>query len=119
VAPAEELHKQLLTREEEMVWREDALAVREEKARIFDMALVKVSADLDAEQAKLRLFINSTSTRCKHTLDLDKMLGEKKVQLHGKEGDLDLREVVLAVVQFRGLNPRDNLKEMMELQRCL
>jgi hypothetical protein len=32
----------------------------------------------------------STSTRCVHTLNLEKMLGEKKVLLDEKEQDLDL-----------------------------
>jgi hypothetical protein len=44
-----ELQEQLLACEEELMWREEAVAMREEKARIFEMALVKVSADLNAE----------------------------------------------------------------------
>jgi hypothetical protein len=49
---AEELQEQLLTREEELTWREEALTMREEKSKITKKALVKVSADLDAERAK-------------------------------------------------------------------
>jgi hypothetical protein len=36
------------------------------------------------------------TTRAKHSLDLDKMLGEKKVELDGREHDLNLREAMLA-----------------------
>jgi hypothetical protein len=39
----------LLAWEEELTRREEALATREEKARISERALAKVSADLDAE----------------------------------------------------------------------
>jgi hypothetical protein len=45
----EELQEQLLAWVEELMQREEALIVREEKARIFEMALGKVSADLDAK----------------------------------------------------------------------
>jgi hypothetical protein len=41
----------------------------------------------------------------KHSLDLDKMLGEKKIELDGREWDMGLREVALVEVQFRRLNP--------------
>jgi hypothetical protein len=47
--------------------QEEALAIRLEKARISKMALVKVSADLDAAQEKTEAQIKSTSTRCKRT----------------------------------------------------
>jgi hypothetical protein len=40
----------------------------------------------------------------KHSLDLNMKLGEKKVDLDGREWDMNLREVVLAEVQTRGLN---------------
>jgi hypothetical protein len=50
------------------------------------MALVKVSADLDVEWAKTEAtrkeYLNKMeayTTRAKHTLGLDKMLGENKV----------------------------------------
>jgi hypothetical protein len=33
----------------DLTWQEEALATWEEKAKIFEKALVKVSADLDAE----------------------------------------------------------------------
>jgi hypothetical protein len=36
------------------------------------------------------------TARAKHSLSLDKILGEKKVKLDGRERDLDLRESVLA-----------------------
>jgi hypothetical protein len=56
-----------------------------------------------------------THTACaKHSLGLDKMLGEKKVELDGRERDLSLREAVLAEVRSQGLNPQDNHEELME-----
>jgi hypothetical protein len=42
------------------------------------------------------------------------MLGEKKVELDGRERDLSLREAVLAEVRSQGLNPQDNHEELME-----
>jgi hypothetical protein len=50
------------------------------------------------------------------------MLMEMKVQLNGKERDLNLHEAALVEAQFQGLNPRVNCEELMELvelQRCL
>jgi hypothetical protein len=41
-------------REEELTGREEALAAWAEKARISEKALVKVSANLDAEWAKAK-----------------------------------------------------------------
>jgi hypothetical protein len=35
------------------------------------------------------------ATHARHSLGLDKMLGEKKVELNGREQDLDLREATL------------------------
>jgi hypothetical protein len=56
-----------------------------------------------------------THTACaKHSLGLDKMLGEKKIELDGRERDLSLREAVLAEVRSQGLNPQDNHEELME-----
>jgi hypothetical protein len=59
-------------------------------------ALVKVSANLDAEQAKTKNThheylgkMRAHTDHTKHTLNLDKMLGEKKVQLD-EEWDLAL-----------------------------
>jgi hypothetical protein len=94
-ATAEVLQELLLTREEVLtVW---------EKTRISEKALTMVSADVDVEQAKAEAtrqeYLNKmvANTTCvKHSLGLDKMLGEKKVELNGKEWDLDLREAVLA-----------------------
>jgi hypothetical protein len=62
------------------------------------------------------------TAHAKHSLGHDKMLWEKKVELDGREWDLDLREAVLAKVQTRGLNPcdnRDELLEFIELRRLL
>jgi hypothetical protein len=96
--------------------------VREEKARISKMALVKVSVGLDVEWAKAEAtcqdYLDKTQVhmaRAKHTLGLDKMLGLKMVQLDGKERDLDLHEVALEEVHSWGLNPRGNHEEIMEL----
>jgi hypothetical protein len=77
--------------EEDLTQREEALATREEKARISEKALTKVSADLDAERAKAEAtqkeYINkmeAQATHTKHSLNPDKMLGEKKVELNGR-----------------------------------
>jgi hypothetical protein len=62
------------------------------------------------------------TTHAKQSLGLNKMLGEKKVELKGRERDLVLREAALAEAHTRGLNPRDNhdeLMEFVELQRLL
>jgi hypothetical protein len=61
-AAAEELQEQLLAREEELTRREESLVARE-KVKIFEKALVKVSANLDAERVKARLLGKSISTR--------------------------------------------------------
>jgi hypothetical protein len=116
---AEELQEQLLTREEELTWREEALTMREEKSKITKKALVKVSADLDAERAKTEAtrqeYLDKMwayTDHAKHTLSLDKILEEKKVQLDEKGQDLALRE---AETHARGLDPWDNQEELMEL----
>jgi hypothetical protein len=54
------------------------------------------------------------TTHAKHSLGLDKMLGEKKVELDGRERDLNLLEAALVEAQSRGLNPWDNHEELME-----
>jgi hypothetical protein len=45
------------------------------------------------------------TARAKHSLGLDKMLGEKKAKLDRRERDLGLHEAVLAEAWSRGLNP--------------
>jgi hypothetical protein len=45
------------------------------------------------------------TTRVKPSLDLNKMLGEKKVELDRRELDLNLCGVTLAKAQSQGLNP--------------
>jgi hypothetical protein len=109
------LQEHLLVREE-LSWREEALVAREEKA------LVYVSSDLDAEWAKAEATqkeyldkMEAHTSRTKNSLDLDKMLGEKKVQLDEREQDLDLHEVALVEAQSWGLNPQDNCEELMEI----
>jgi hypothetical protein len=54
------------------------------------------------------------TTHAKHSLGLDKMLGEKKVELDGRERDLNLLAAALVEAQSRGLNPWDNHEELME-----
>jgi hypothetical protein len=106
----EELQEQLLMWEEELTQREGFLAAWE-KATISEKALVKVSADLDVERAKTKatrqeyhskMCMHTTHT--KHTLNFDKMLSDKKVQLHKTERQLAQREVALMEAQARGLN---------------
>jgi hypothetical protein len=69
---------------------------------VSEKALAKVNPNLGVEQAKAtrKEYLEKMAAhtaRAKHSLGLDKMLGEKKVELDGrKERDLDLREVVLA-----------------------
>jgi hypothetical protein len=46
------------------------------------------------------------TTRAKHSLDLDKTMGEKKVELDGRERGLELHEAVLAKAQTQGLHLR-------------
>jgi hypothetical protein len=87
---------------EELTRWEEILLVREEKAEISKKVVVKVSADLDAEWAKAEatrkeyLDKMEAHTACtNNSLSLDNMLGEKKVQLDGREWDPDLREAAL------------------------
>jgi hypothetical protein len=76
--------------------------MREEKARISEKTLAKVSADLNAVRAKAEVTqkeyldkMEAHTTHAKHSLSLDKMLGEKKVEFNGIERDLNLREAAL------------------------
>jgi hypothetical protein len=68
------------------MWREEALTAREEKAMISKKALFMVSTDPNADQVKAEAtrseYLHNTETpiaHTKHSLGLDKMLGEKKV----------------------------------------
>jgi hypothetical protein len=74
----------------------------EEKARIFEKALVKVSSDLYTKRVKTKAThqeyldkMRAHTDHGKHTLVLDKMLGEKKALLDEKEWDLILWEAAL------------------------
>jgi hypothetical protein len=54
-------------------------------------------------------------TTCgKLVLDLDKILVEKKLELDGKERDLELRTGALAEAQAWGHNPQDNHDKSVE-----
>jgi hypothetical protein len=93
----------------------------EEAAGISKKALAKVSADLDTEQAKARATpkeyldkMAAHTTHAKHSLGLDKILGEKKVELNDWDWDLELCEAVQAEAQTWGHNPWDNHDELME-----
>jgi hypothetical protein len=106
VAMAEELQEQLLAWEEELTRREEALAAWEERVRISEKALAQVSVDLDAERAKAEATrkeyldkMEVHTAHAKHSLNLDKMLGEKKVKLDRREQDLSLCAVVLVEAQ--------------------
>jgi hypothetical protein len=46
------------------------------------------------------------TTRAKHSVDLDKTMGEKKVELDGRERGLELHEAVLAEAQTQVLHLR-------------
>jgi hypothetical protein len=79
------------------------------------MAPVKVSADLDAKWVKTEAIcqeylnkMRAHTSHAKHTLSLDKMLGENKVLINEKDRDLLLREVALTKAHSQDLNPRDN-----------
>jgi hypothetical protein len=96
--------------------------VREEKSTISEKALVKANTDLDAERAKNNAThqeyldkLCGHTAHAKHTLGLDKMLGEKKVLLDKKEQDLALHEAALMEAHARVLNLQDNHEELMEL----
>jgi hypothetical protein len=74
-----------------LAW-EEAFAAQEEKAGILEKALAKVSADLDVEwtkaEATQKEYVDKMAAHtahAKHSLGLDKMLGEKKVELDGRE----------------------------------
>jgi hypothetical protein len=76
------------------------------EVKISKKAMVKVSAHLDAKQAKIEAtrkeYLNKMeehTAHTKHSLGLDKMLGEKKVQVDGRERDLDLCEATLVEAQ--------------------
>jgi hypothetical protein len=84
-------------------------------------ALAKVSADLNTEHTKAEAtqkeYLDKMAVhtaRAKHSLGLDKMLGEKKVELDGRERDIGLCEATIVKAQTQGLNPWVNLDEMME-----
>jgi hypothetical protein len=72
----------------------------------FREALAKVSVYLDAERTKAEATrkeyldkVAAHTNHAKHSLGLDEMLGEKNVELDGREQDLELREVALAEAQ--------------------
>jgi hypothetical protein len=80
------LQEHILAWEEELMQWEAALIAREEKAKIFEKALVKVSADLDVERVEIEATwkeyldkMEVHTARAKHSHSLDKILGEKKV----------------------------------------
>jgi hypothetical protein len=117
-----EVQELLLAWEEELIRSEEALASWEEKARVLDNALAKVSAGLDAERTKAEVTrkeyldkMVAHTAHAKHSIGLDQMLVEKKVDLNGREGDLNLCEAELAEAQTWGQNPQDNREELLEV----
>jgi hypothetical protein len=135
VAPSAMVVEELFATEGELRWREEALTTREEKVRISEKALVQVSATLDEERTKAEAVsaildeertkaevateeyldnIEAHTTHDKLILNLDKILGEKMVELNERERDLELRTMVLVESQAWGLNPRDHHDELME-----
>jgi hypothetical protein len=94
--------QELLLVQEELTQREEEPVMREENMRVSENAFAKVSADLDAEWAKAeatqKVYLDKMAahtTHAKHSLGLDKMLWEKKVELGGRERDLNLHEAAL------------------------
>jgi hypothetical protein len=80
-------------REEELTWREEAFATREERVKISMKALAEVSAQPDAVCAKAeatqkeyldKMEVHTTHT--KHSLSLDKMLAGWGRRLSSMEG---------------------------------
>jgi hypothetical protein len=119
--PLAAIVEELLAREGELTRREEAFTGREEKARISEKAHAQVSASLDEEQTKaeaaLQEYLDKMAehtARGRQVLNFDKMLGEKRAKLDGREQDLELSTATLAKVQARGINPRDNCDELME-----
>jgi hypothetical protein len=122
VVPSAAVAEELLAWEGELTWREEALATREDKVRVFEQALIQASAALDAERAKAdaarQEYLNKMEahTACgKDILDLNRILAEKKVELDGREQDLELCTAALAAARAQGLNPQDNHEELMEV----
>jgi hypothetical protein len=81
-ATIEEMQELLLTREEELTRREEALAAREGKVRISEKALTQVSATLDSEWAQAEAtrweYLDKIQAHTDHgnqVLDLNNMLG--------------------------------------------
>jgi hypothetical protein len=64
-----------------------------------------VSADLDAERAKVKATQKEYLNKMEHSLGLNKMLGEKKVKLNGRERDLGSCKAASVEAQSRGLIP--------------
>jgi hypothetical protein len=109
----EELQELLLVREVELMRMEEALTAWEEKVGISKKALAKVRADLNTERTKAEATqkeyldkMVAQTTRPKHSLGLNKILREKKVELNGRERDLELLEAVLVEAQTGESTPR-------------
>jgi hypothetical protein len=81
----EELHQQLIGREDELTRLEEAFTVWEKSVKVSERALVKVSLDLDTEPAKTEAtrqeYLNKMrahTTHTKHTLSLENMLVRRR-----------------------------------------
>jgi hypothetical protein len=104
--------EEFLVREGELTWWEEAFTVREDEVRISEQAPVQANIALDEERAKVSAArqeylnkIEAHTARGKQVLNLDKVLVEKKVELDGRERDLELRVVAMVEARAQGLNP--------------
>jgi hypothetical protein len=81
----EELHQQLIGREDGLTRLEEAFTIWEKSVKVSEQALVKVSLDLDTEPAKTEATrqeyldkMRAHTTRTKHTLSLKNMLVRRR-----------------------------------------
>jgi hypothetical protein len=103
------------------------LAACKEKVGNLEKALTKGSADLDAiwtkAEATQKEYLNKMvahTTRAKHSLSFDKILGEKKVELDGRERDLELREAALTeFIELRRLLQDAEAARIIEVGRLV
>jgi hypothetical protein len=117
-----ELQEHLLAKEEQLTLREEAIAIWEKGVGVSERALGKVRLELNMERVETKATRHEylekmcVHTACvKHMLNLDEMLGEKKVLLSEKDRDLEVWEAALVEAQARGLNPQDNQDKLSEL----
>jgi hypothetical protein len=97
---AKEVQELLLEWEEELTRREEALATQEGRQGFWRMRSPRSMPTSTPSRPRMRLLEKGTLMRwqltahAKHSLGLDEMLGEK-VELDGREWDLNMCEVAL------------------------